>query len=145
MTSPETGVGVVGGGGDTVKRGDGGWIISDALPSLSSLLPFASGALLKGALWGISDSGESTTVCESCRIVLLGASRALLGSSFSSSSADLRPNVGARGVLSSRISSSGLSLIGGNLESPSNERSEVLHMRAACYQHTNEDLVGCHQ
>lgn len=122
MTSPETGVGVEGGGGDIVKRGEGvrtGTFKVDD-PSAESCLDSMAGLSVSGFGNGSVDSGESTIVAG------VGDSRSLLSEfvdSSSASSCEVRlPNVPARGVLSSKAGSSGFSLIGGNLDNPSKER-----------------------
>lgn len=119
MTSPETGVGVEGGGGDIVKRGEGvrrGTFKVDD-PSADSSLDSMAGLSVSGFGNGSVDSGESTIVAG------VGDSRSLVSGfedSSSASSCEVRlPNVPARGVLSSKVNSSGFNLIGGSLDNPS--------------------------
>lgn len=96
-----------------------------------------------GVLAGDSVSGDKTTVGESCSMSLCDGSMALFGSSSSSSSAVRLPKVGARGVLSSKISSSGLSLIGGNLERPSKRSGKQGRRQRALSQNVTDQRVSC--
>lgn len=124
--SPETSVGPAagdifadeesGGADETVKRGDGGSGESDGV---EGLLMLGTNASLRertscGSAAGDSVMGEIMTV---------GGGETALSTSSSTGRTDL-PNEDARGVFSSRISSSAFNLSGGSLDRPSCAGSE---------------------
>lgn len=112
-------MGVDGGGGDIVRRGEGARAGTFKLdePSTESCLGSMAGLSVSGFGGGSVDSGERTIVVGAGDSTML---RADLKDPSSGSSRVVRlPNVPARGVLSSSSGSSGLRLIGGSLESPS--------------------------
>ena len=89
MTSPETGVGADGGGGDIVRRGEGARG-GTARVDNSSLDSGASPIIALLSAGGAPDSGDRTTVGESCKLPLWLGSNGLVASSSSSSSSSFK-------------------------------------------------------
>ena len=128
IKSPETGVGVVGGAGEIVSRGDVGLsgtsTVSDDDRGGGALGVWSvSRSSTCGIGGGSSDSGDVTVVVAVMFVTVLLESAVGIGlEASSSSSAECFPKDPALGVFSSKISSASLSLMGGNRESPSTRK-----------------------
>lgn len=121
IISPDTGVGTDGGAGEIVRRGE----TARGATAFESWETSTAGVTDSSSPCVLVELGDKTTVGESCKSPgEVVRSRGLATSS--SSSALLWLKLMARGVLSSCISSSGFSLIGGSLESPSTQGDQKL-------------------